>query len=133
MGTNYYLHTGDCKCCGHSGEVLHIGKSSAGWHFLLHVHPDKKIHDLADWEPKFNAGGVIMDEHGDVIEPKQMMDIIIGRSKTVSWWEVPQGWESWESFHLANQSERGLHGLIAHRYKAKRTYGTYDITEIDFS
>ena len=33
MGTNYYLNTDYCPCCGQSKQRLHIGKSSAGWRF----------------------------------------------------------------------------------------------------
>ena len=42
MGTNYYLHrprTNECEHCGRADEAppLHIGKSSSGWCFSLHV------------------------------------------------------------------------------------------------
>lgn len=50
MGTNYYLHTKpDCECCGRGFEPLHIGKSSGGWCFSLHVMPEDNINTLDDW------------------------------------------------------------------------------------
>jgi predicted phosphoadenosine phosphosulfate sulfurtransferase len=59
MGTNYYWLTNICKCCNREEERVHIGKSSAGWPFLLHPrfkswtswkealskNPDDQIHD----------------------------------------------------------------------------------------
>jgi len=51
MGTNYYLYPASpCKACGRSYEAKHIGKSSAGWCFLLHVIPEEGINDLEDWK-----------------------------------------------------------------------------------
>lgn len=50
MGTNYYLEPKPpCQCCGRPFEQLHIGKSSAGWCFALHVIPERGIKDLDDW------------------------------------------------------------------------------------
>ena len=41
MGTNYYLHKKPpCEACGHEPAPLHIGKSSGGWCFSLHVIPE---------------------------------------------------------------------------------------------
>ncbi len=38
MGTNFYLHSGICECCGKADEIHHIGKSSMGWKFLFKSH-----------------------------------------------------------------------------------------------
>ena len=40
MGTNYYLETDACDKCGRGDGPLHIGNSSAGWCFALHVGED---------------------------------------------------------------------------------------------
>ena len=39
MGTNYYLYYNVCECCGRQ-DSIHIGKSSCGWRFLFHWHPN---------------------------------------------------------------------------------------------
>ena len=47
MGTNYYLSSKPCSCCGRKDSQRHIGKSSAGWVFALHVYPDQAKGELA--------------------------------------------------------------------------------------
>ena len=89
MGTNYYLKgTGRCAACGRGpDEGLHIGKSSFGWAFALHVYPDgidtssgrTAPRDLEEWIPRFAEG--IVDEYGNSVEPQQMIDIITKRDK----------------------------------------------------
>jgi hypothetical protein len=48
MGTNYYIELPHCLSYTESDERYHVGKSSAGWCFALHVDPDKGINDLED-------------------------------------------------------------------------------------
>ena len=64
MGTNYYL-TKERNYCHHCGrkdvETKHIGKSSSGWVFSLHVYPEEGIHDLSDWTKKFPDGKITND------------------------------------------------------------------------
>ncbi len=69
MGTNYYLKTAaPCPTCGHEQEPLHIGKSSGGWVFSLHVDPDAGLCDLPDWESRWaKPGATITDEYGETI------------------------------------------------------------------
>ena len=62
MGTNYYL-TEDCECCGRAFPDLHIGKSSGGWCFSLHVIPSEGLNSLDEWESRFSCG-VITNEYG---------------------------------------------------------------------
>jgi hypothetical protein len=83
MGTNYYWHArppcGEC----HRGfnDGLHIGKSSAGWAFSLHVYPEKDIRDLPDWEKMWTVpGSYIEDEYGERILPDEMHRRIAERS-----------------------------------------------------
>ena len=87
MGTNYYLYREPaCKHCGHHGqEPLHIGKSSSGWCFSLHVLPEEGIASLEDWQRAWTAPAVsIEDEYGDAITPEQMLGIITHRSGRVA-------------------------------------------------
>ena len=80
MGTNYYLHTNICSHCGKGDEPLHIGKSSAGWVFALHVYPEDGISSLMDWKSVL-ANGTIRDEYGKDVSYSDMMRTIEGRKK----------------------------------------------------
>jgi hypothetical protein len=82
MGTNYYLSAKpDCECCGRPFEHLHIGKSSAGWRFSLHVDPSQNINDLADWQRLWaQPGAEIRDEYHRVVTPEEMLSVITERS-----------------------------------------------------
>ncbi len=77
MGTNYYLHRNVCEHCGRSDERIHIGKSSSGWCFSLHVIPGE-IENLAEWEATWPSG-TIKDEYDEVIGPEEMMKTITDR------------------------------------------------------
>lgn len=69
MGTNYYLfRPATCRYCllPHEEAQLHIGKSSGGWVFSLHLTPEQP--SLAAWYAEIgealSAGGRIEDEYG---------------------------------------------------------------------
>jgi len=81
MGTNYYFHEQpDCECCGRPFEEIHIGKSSGGWCFSLHVIPEMGINTLADWEKLWTKeGSYIKDEYGRIISIENMREIITER------------------------------------------------------
>ena len=83
MGTNYYLHQKqDCECCGRPFEPMHIGKSSCGWCFALHVMPDDNINTLEDWIDLWSEpGSFIHNEYGEKISTDDMLEIITGRRK----------------------------------------------------
>jgi hypothetical protein len=72
MGTNFYLRIDPCERCGRSDVQLHIGKSSSGWCFALHVIPEEGINCLEDWEQKW-AKGKIFDEYGREISINDML------------------------------------------------------------
>ncbi len=82
MSTNYYLHQKpDCECCGRSFEPLHIGKSSGGWCFSLHVMPDDGINTLDDWRVIWAApGAFVRDEYGERVPLERLEKIITQRS-----------------------------------------------------
>lgn len=81
MGTNYYLHQKPpCECCGRSYEPLHIGKSSAGWCFALHVYPEMGIRTLDDWRALWTVPGTsITNEYGTPISIAEIEAIITVR------------------------------------------------------
>ena len=81
MGTNFYFELKPCECCGRADEPLHIGKSSAGWAFALHVYPEKGINNLRDWEEILRkTNGQVVDEYGGEWNYDQMIDKITNRS-----------------------------------------------------
>lgn len=84
MGTNYYLSKDGpppCPTCGHSmakEERHHIGKSSSGWNFALHVMPGTRT--LEAWERAWALPGYrIENEYGDTLTPEQMLKVIKDR------------------------------------------------------
>lgn len=73
-------------------QELHIGKSSAGWRFLLATYPernpenagevwlDRPIEGLGDWIRLFNdPRNEIVDECGAELTPERMIDVIANR------------------------------------------------------
>ena len=79
MGTNFYWIQDKCDHCDQQPEPIHIGKSSAGWCFLLHVIPEKGINSLGDWIKKLESGGHIEDEYDDWVTIAELMDRITKR------------------------------------------------------
>lgn len=89
MGTNYYWHEGKpCPSCGRCSEPSHIGKSSCGWAFSLHVNHtvstaagDVSVTSLDDWIRLFmQSNAYICDEYGDHVTPAAMISTITERS-----------------------------------------------------
>lgn len=74
MSTNYYLVKDACPRCGH-GRRIHIGTYKFGWCFALHLHPQDGINKLSDWKSLFYEWQ-IQDEHGDIISPGHMINLI---------------------------------------------------------
>lgn len=82
MGTNYYLLEDPCEHCGRTDTKLHIGKSSIGWTFGLHVDPVEGLNSLDDWKQRWNRPNArIVDEYGDILTPEDMLDLIIDRGR----------------------------------------------------
>ena len=123
MGTNFYWkpEPEPCHTCGHDPvETLHIGKSSAGWTFLLRVYPSKGIHDLKDWVPLWESG-TIEDEYGRELTPQDMLSWITDRRS-----ELPD-----PEWLRANHAVPGPNGLVR-RSGCKHGEGTWDIATGDF-
>jgi hypothetical protein len=154
MGTNFYLHPrADCECCGRPFEPLHIGKSSSGWCFSLHVIPEDGINSLDEWRERWSRrSAFIRNEYGDTVTAEQMESTITerGYSKPESWGEttwnlfVQDSWFSRfgrypdeEDFHRHNHSERGPNLLLRHRIDGRHCIGhgpgTYDYITGEFS
>jgi hypothetical protein len=139
VGTNYYLHNPKpCVTCGHDpNEPKHIGKSSVGWVFALHVYPDEHLYDLDDWE-RLWTDGVIRDEYGRDVTIDQMRSVITERSRPESWDVTPAMYRSWDQFHVLNGSKKGPQGLLRTDMArdtrcVKHGAGTWDCFTGDFS
>jgi hypothetical protein len=133
MGTNYYLYEKPpCEECGRPYEAKHIGKSSAGWCFSLHVIPEEGINDLDDWKKLWNKEGTyIQDEYGTtfnqtIIEREIMERGVLAGSSHES-----------ERWLAENSAENGPNGLVRHRIDGKfcigHGKGTWDLIVGEFS
>ena len=82
MGTNYYLHEREpCASCGREHKGMHIGKSSAGWAFSLHVSKWENVESLDDWRRLWSQpGSYIVDEYGQRITTADMEAVITSRA-----------------------------------------------------
>lgn len=128
MGTNYYLQEKPpCGECGREFERLHIGKSSAGWCFALHVIPELGINDFPDWVARWSKpGAIITDEYDRVVEPAVMRNTIVDRvPRTITL-----------NSDIPNSGTNLCYGLIRHkidRYCTGHGDGTYDFIVGEFS
>lgn len=83
MSTNYYIR--ENSALGEKfDQLIHIGLSSYGWNFQLHVMPEKNINNLEDWKKLFdivekNDNLSIVDEYGRKISNTKMIDVITKR------------------------------------------------------
>lgn len=73
MGTNYYLHSDFCPCCGKPRKETHLGKLSMGWKFLIH-----KTNKVFDYNSlcNFIETGIIKDEYGDEWVAQDFIDLV---------------------------------------------------------
>ena len=134
MGTNYYLLTDICPHCGKEKERIHIGKSSAGWCFALHVIPGLNLNSLEDWRVRFSVlSNIIVDEYEHIISVEEMLHIITER-------EHPTRdcfpYKNWTCFHFHNDSEFGPNGLVRSKISSRcigHGEGTWDLITGEFS
>ena len=92
MGTNYYFHVqqeavvinGQQELLPNfkDSSTLHIGKSSCGWCFALHVIPDLDINDLKDWETFImDNEGILKDEYDTKVSLDNLLQVITQRKQ----------------------------------------------------
>ena len=164
MGTNYYLRHKDdpptCETCGHTPRVpqyLHIGKSSGGWCFSLHVWEPSSLgwegdcyewyeagvvsppSSLDEWEQLFlDRRFAIYDEYSRPITPAQMMETITQRDFPV---DVPPPVHT-RAFLERNHASVGPSGLLRHAGDPRGSHkvrhppddrDTYDLCYYEFS
>ena len=73
MGTNYYLKTDFCPCCGKPRKTVHLGKSSHGWKFLIQKQP--RIYNYLSF-CEVIKNGIIEDEYDNQLSADELIDII---------------------------------------------------------
>lgn len=75
MGTNYYVRTDFCKECERF-EKIHLGKSSAGWKFIVDVQElyYKTFQEFVEFIRKND--GNIYDEYNESISFDELMNKI---------------------------------------------------------
>ena len=84
MGTNYYhIAQEPCPCCKRPYKPRHIGKSSGGWCFALHVYPDEKINTLEDWIELLKTGQIV-DEYDQEISSEQLINKMTLRRRNIT-------------------------------------------------
>jgi hypothetical protein len=133
MGTNYYLYPASpCEACGRPYGPKHIGKSSGGWCFSLHVIPEEGINDLEDWEKLWNQeGAVIEDEYGIRINKILMEKIITIRDS------LPIQSRKSDRWFVKNSAVPGPNGLVRSRIDMIHCIGhgkgTWDLIIGEFS
>ena len=114
MGTNYYTAKAVKPACDHCGRFdeddrLHIGKSSAGWCFGLHVIPERGLNSLADWKQYLSASDIIIeDDYGNRVSFKEMISIIAERHRP-----DPPDWD--QERYTTNHAEPGPNNMIRHK------------------
>lgn len=159
MGMNYYLvynekEANTCHCCGHEttkNKELHLGKSSSGWTFALHVYPDQGIHTWGDvlYEvmQATGKGGWIKDEYGTEVEIEMFVGIVTerGSDKTldervafmnIPGWYSPMAYRSVDELLKRNNAVAGPNNLLRHKIGngcIGHGDGTYDYLVGEFS
>ena len=134
MGTNYYFHEKpDCECCGRPFEPLHIGKSSGGWCFSLHVIPEGGVNNLESWKLLWkNPGTFIRNEYDENISVDEMERIITERS-----WPVPPTPHDGDRWYRQNHAVPGPNNLARHHVDGQHCIGngpgTWDYIVGEFS
>ena len=135
MGTNYYAYFDVCPCCKRSEDIWHIGKSSCGWCFTLHVDKYAGINDLEDVRKLIEKENcVIKNEYNEVLSPEKMIEIITQRKGVP--FKPTQWYKDEEEFHRENNSQPGPNNLARHCISDRcigHGDGTWDLVVGEFS
>jgi hypothetical protein len=99
MGMNYYARVNACSSCGHchDRDTHHIGKSSAGWKFTLHVddpkgHSEHKLYTFLDWERFLSQDFVrIFNEDEEELTTTDILDLINRKGWNPDSYKLDQG------------------------------------------
>ena len=136
MGTNYYAVSPEntCEHCGRydTQDRQHIGKSSAGWCFSLHVIPELSLNSLEDWQKHLKQRHIVIeDEYGSILSYEELMKKITERRRP------DDGQTRWSDVDFRrNEAEPGPGNLARHSLGAHcigHGDGTWDLITGDFS
>jgi hypothetical protein len=129
MGCNYYI----------KNTRYHIGKSSAGWCFSLHIDPSNGINNLDD-VLKLIGRKKIVDEYGETISKKELIRSITARGWTERKFPYKCSFDnreySKEEFLKMNGAEEGSNNLFRHKigdFCIGHGEGTWDYLVGEFS
>ena len=144
MGTNYYSVKRDLDyenveslwALERGDDVIHIGKSSAGWCFSLHIIPEMGINTLEDWIRMFiEPDRIIINEYRETVSFVDMMRIITARRGRDDPGRPPT-----PEFLEGNHAVPGPSGLVRHKIEPTmgggcvgHGEGTYDYIDGEFS
>ena len=155
MGTNYYQLEPNPDYYEETLASLtepkylqkHIGKSSAGWVFSLHVIPEEGLVSLAAWKRRWNkildSGEklLLVNEYGESITLKELLSVITERESDISWESHEEhvlhssffAHESFMDYLDSNSAVKGPNNLLRHRIDGKyctgHGKGTWDYIE----
>ena len=127
-------------------HVLHIGKSSFGWHFSLCIYPTIGINNLDDWNKVWSSSGCkIYTESDEEIPEEELMSYIVNRqypgeidedkalkhnNEMAEKEGIGRRFDTYDQLLLFNGAARGKNGLWAHNsLRYTRTDDTYDLTD----
>lgn len=137
MSTNYYTEAPK----GYEEKELHIGKSSGGWYFSLHVIPELGITTWDAWRD-YLKGKKIRDEYDNCITFEELKKVVTDRGEfdasavikiqghAMLYGDTP------EEFLRQNYAELAEHGLvrcIIGGHCVGHGEGTWDYIEGEFS
>lgn len=137
MSTNYYIQFENNPFEELFNCIIHFGKSSCGWHFTLHVYPEKNINNFEDWLNVINKHpNKIKDEYNAIISFEELVDVICNRSGEES---IPDVIDmtmflgkhiSKEEYLVMNHAKIGKNNLLQHI--GENCIGTHDKFPIDY-
>ncbi len=139
MGTNYYAVMDEreivCPHCDRPGyrefTRWHIGKSSGGWCFTLHVGSPEEPHipkNLEEWKKAWERAMHLEDEYGMPLPISAMLDVITKRR-----WSERERDPEW---YRSNHAIPGPNNLVRHELGngcIGHGDGTYDLIVGRFS
>ena len=144
MGMNHYIKTGKkklehCYACGFDHEVdelIHVGKSSIGRYYTLHLDKERGLYDLETWkkfiEKSLAEGAKIVDETGDELTYEDLLHSITRDLVPNNSTHIP-GEQVVDAYGHCHGDIYGEKGLIYAAGKDPGTDGLYVMLDADFS